>query len=94
MSENQKINFHKRQFKAYLALRGITKSQVAKKIGMKYDTFQAKSTHKCGFKAESRHRTDEDQQLYFNEAECRQIVEAIGISPAWQRKIFSKVLVK
>lgn len=94
MSENQKINFHKRQFKAYLALRGMTKKSVAKKIGMSRATFTNKSIHSEGFKAEDRKRTDKDQQLHFSEAECLQIVEVLGISPQWQRRIFSKVLVK
>lgn len=88
----QQINFHKRQFKAYLALRGIMKSQVARKIGMNYVYFKSKSNA-----SQRIYENAKGQNLKhhaFTLDECLQIIDALGISPKWQRRIFSKVLVK
>lgn len=86
-------NFHKRQFKAYLALRGMTKADVARKIGMHVPTFESKSlksnstmVHPNGAISQKRH--------YFTNDECLLIAKTLHISEKWQRRIFSKVILK
>lgn len=92
MYHEQKLNFHKRQFKAYLALRSITKSTVARQMGMSPQTFRAKSNRTI--KPDGRHYSTKTFKGYFTEDESRQIAEILGMSEKWQRKVFSKVIYK
>lgn len=92
MYHEQKINFHKRQFKAYLALRGMTKADVARKISMDEVTFLTKSNH--SLKPDGQHRCKKIFKGHFTEDECRQIAEILSMSDKWQRRIFSKVVYK
>lgn len=92
MIHEQKLNFHKRQFKAYLALRGITKTDVAKKIGMNEKIFRNKSIR--NLKPDGHHRSKKEFKSYFTDAESKQIAEVLNMSEKWQRRIFSKVILK
>lgn len=92
MYHKQKLNFHKRQFKAYLALRGITKVDVARQMDMDINTFNTKSNH-C-LKPDGRHCSTKTFKGYFTEDESKKLAKILGMSEKWQRKIFSKVIYK
>lgn len=89
VKKEQKYSFHRRQFKAYLALRGLTKVDVAKKIGMTYMVFKTKSNQCLIAGSVPSYKVER----YFTYEECIDIINALRISEKWQRRIFSRVLV-